>query len=42
MTARMILSSALFAAILVGCATAPSDDRISAEANAMINSSFKA
>jgi sulfur-oxidizing protein SoxX len=42
MTARMILSSALFAAILVGCATAPSDDRISAEANAMIKASFKA
>ena len=42
MTARMLLSSALFAAILVGCATAPSDDRISAEASAMIKGSFKA
>ena len=42
MIARMILSSALFAAILVGCATAPSDERISAEANAMIKASFKA
>lgn len=42
MTARMMLSAALFAAILVGCATAPSDDRISAEASAMIKASFKA
>jgi sulfur-oxidizing protein SoxX len=42
MTARMMLSAALFAAILVGCATAPSDERISAEANAMIKASFKA
>lgn len=39
---RVTLSSALFAAILVGCATAPSDERISAEANAMIKASFKA
>ena len=42
MTARMMLSAALFAAILVGCATATSDDRISAEASAMIKASFKA
>jgi sulfur-oxidizing protein SoxX len=42
MTARMMLSAALFAAILVGCATAPSDDLISAEASAMIKASFKA
>lgn len=42
MTARMMLSSALFAAILVGCATAPSDERVSAEASAMIKASFKA
>jgi len=42
MTARIMLSSALFVAILVGCATAPSDERISAEASAMIKGSFKA
>ena len=42
MTARILLFSALFAAILVGCATAPSDERISAEASAMIKTSFKA
>ena len=42
MTARMMLSAALFAAIFVGCATAPSDERISAEANAMLKASFKA
>jgi sulfur-oxidizing protein SoxX len=42
MTARMMVSAALFAAILVGCATAPSDGRISAETNAMIKASFKA
>jgi sulfur-oxidizing protein SoxX len=42
MTARMMVSAALFAAILVGCATAPSDERISAETNAMIKASFKA
>jgi L-cysteine S-thiosulfotransferase len=42
MSARMMLSAALFAAILVGCATAPSDERISAEASAMIKASFKA
>jgi len=42
MTARMMLSAALFAAILVGCATAPSDERISAQANAMLKASFKA
>jgi sulfur-oxidizing protein SoxX len=41
-TARMTRSAALFAAILVGCATAPSDDRIVAEASAMIRASFKA
>jgi sulfur-oxidizing protein SoxX len=41
-TAGMTLSAALFAAILVGCATAPSDDRIAAEASAMIKASFKA
>jgi sulfur-oxidizing protein SoxX len=41
-TARMTLSAALFAAILVGCATAPSDDRIAAEASATIKASFKA
>jgi sulfur-oxidizing protein SoxX len=40
--AKMMLSAALFAAILVGCATAPSDERISAEASAMIKASFKA
>jgi sulfur-oxidizing protein SoxX len=38
----MMLSAGLFAAILVGCATAPSDERISAEASAMIKASFKA
>jgi sulfur-oxidizing protein SoxX len=38
----MRLCAMLFAAILVGCATAPSDERISAEANAMIKASFKA
>ncbi len=42
MVARMIVCSALFAAILVGCATAPSDERISADASAMIKGSFKA
>jgi len=42
MTARIMLSSALFVAILVGCATAPSDERFSAEASAMIKGSFKA
>jgi sulfur-oxidizing protein SoxX len=42
MTARMMVSAALFAVILVGCATAPSDERISAETNAMIKASFKA
>ena len=42
MIARVMLSAALFAAILVGCATAPSDERISAEAGAMIKTSFKA
>jgi sulfur-oxidizing protein SoxX len=42
MIARVMLSAALFAAILVGCATAPSDERISAEASAMIKASFKA
>lgn len=42
MITRMILSSALFAAILVGCATTPSDERISADASAMIKASFKA
>jgi sulfur-oxidizing protein SoxX len=41
MIARVVLSATLFAAILVGCATAPSDERISAEANAMIKASFK-
>jgi L-cysteine S-thiosulfotransferase len=41
-TAGMTRSAALFAAILVGCATAPSDDRIAAEASAMIKASFKA
>jgi len=42
MIARMMLSSALSAAILFGCATAPSDDQISAEASAMLKASFKA
>ena len=42
MTTRVMLSAALFTAILVGCATAPSDERISAEASAMIKASFKA
>jgi sulfur-oxidizing protein SoxX len=41
-TARIRLFSALLTAILVGCATAPSDERISAEASAMIKASFKA
>jgi sulfur-oxidizing protein SoxX len=41
-TARITLFSALLTAILVGCATAPSDERISAEASAMIKASFKA
>ncbi|MEP6998208.1 MAG: sulfur oxidation c-type cytochrome SoxX [Betaproteobacteria bacterium] len=42
MTIRRIFSGALFATILVGCATAPSDERISAEAGAMLKASFKA
>ena len=42
MIARILLFSALFAAVLVGCATAPSDERISADASAMIKTSFKA
>ena len=42
MIARIMLCSALFGAILVGCATAPSDERISAEASAMLKASFKA
>jgi len=42
MIARILLFSALFAAVLVGCATAPSDERISADASAMIKNSFKA
>lgn len=42
MTARSIFSPVLFAAVLIGCATAPSDERISAEASAMIKASFKA
>jgi sulfur-oxidizing protein SoxX len=42
MIARIMLSSALFGAILVGCATAPSDERISTEASAMLKASFKA
>jgi len=42
MIARILLFSALFAAVLVGCAIAPSDERISADASAMIKNSFKA
>jgi sulfur-oxidizing protein SoxX len=42
MIARVMLCSALFGAMLVGCATAPSDERISAEASAMLKASFKA
>jgi len=42
MTAGISLFSALVAAVLVGCATAPSDERISADASAMIKTSFKA
>jgi sulfur-oxidizing protein SoxX len=42
MPVRSLLFPALFAAILVGCATAPSDERVSAEASAMIKTSFKA
>jgi sulfur-oxidizing protein SoxX len=42
MIARIMFSSALFGAILVGCATAPSDERISTEASAMLKASFKA
>jgi L-cysteine S-thiosulfotransferase len=42
MIARILLFSALFAAVLVGCAIAPSDERISADASAMIKDSFKA
>jgi sulfur-oxidizing protein SoxX len=42
MTTRAMISVATFAVILVGCVTAPSDDRISSEANAMIKASFKA
>ena len=42
MIARIMFSSALFGALLVGCATAPSDERISAEASAMLKASFKA
>ena len=42
MIARILLFSALFAAVLVGCAIAPSDERISADASAMIKTSFKA
>ena len=42
MTTRRFLFAALFAAVLVGCATAPSDDRLSVDANAMLKTSFKA
>jgi len=42
MIARILLFSALFAAVLVGCAIAPSDERVSADASAMIKNSFKA
>jgi sulfur-oxidizing protein SoxX len=42
MAARTIFPTALFAAILLGCATAPSDDQVSAEASAMLKASFKA
>ncbi|MGH8798668.1 MAG: sulfur oxidation c-type cytochrome SoxX [Casimicrobiaceae bacterium] len=42
MRTRRMLPVAILAAILVGCATAPPDDRIWAEANAMLKTSFKA
>ena len=42
MKTRRMLPAALFVAILVGCVTAPSDDRIAAETGAMLKSSFKA
>lgn len=42
MAPRTIFPTALFAAILLGCATAPSDDQVSAEASAMLKASFKA
>ena len=42
MKARRLLPPALIIAALIGCATAPSDDRIAAEAGAMLKSSFKA
>lgn len=40
--ARTVFSSALLAAILVGCATAPPDERVALEAGAMLKASFKA
>jgi sulfur-oxidizing protein SoxX len=42
MTIRGILFAAIFAAIFVGCASAPPDDRVSADASAMLKASFKA
>ncbi|HEY2862595.1 MAG TPA: sulfur oxidation c-type cytochrome SoxX [Casimicrobiaceae bacterium] len=42
MTSRRQVYATLFAAILVGCATTPSDERISAEAMTMLKTSFKA
>jgi sulfur-oxidizing protein SoxX len=42
MTTKTMLPAVLFAAVLVGCATAPPDDRIWAEAGAMLKASFKA
>lgn len=41
MSARMT-AAMLLAAIVVGCATTPSDERISAEATVMLKTSFKA
>ncbi|HKW79833.1 MAG TPA: sulfur oxidation c-type cytochrome SoxX [Casimicrobiaceae bacterium] len=42
MKAGPVLPAALVAAILFGCVSAPSDDRIASEADAMLKSSFKA
>jgi sulfur-oxidizing protein SoxX len=41
MATNPALAAGLVAAILVGCATVPSDDRLWAEANAMLKASFK-
>ncbi|MEO8566488.1 MAG: sulfur oxidation c-type cytochrome SoxX [Betaproteobacteria bacterium] len=42
MPMRAMICAATWIAILVGCATAPSDERISSEAGAMLKASFKA